>query len=240
MAYEFILVEKEDGVSVITMNRPEVLNAMNRQLSSELHDAVVQANTDDEIGCIVITGTGDRAFSAGGDIHEQRVDARRSEEEQAALRMGREGWSYDISDSPEAGYRDDERAGIRGRGGALFIFGFPYRVREYQVPVPGSRIRQDQLLLDASQPDRLADGQGVAVYWKSCGGGGGLQDRSIEPPGAQGRVAEQDDGDRHDHRRKPPRVGPRIQATAARGYEQGPAPAIRERAVFQSRGGPGL
>ena len=72
MAYEHILVEKEQGVAIITLNRPEKLNAMNGLLSNELHDAVEEANSDDEIGCIVLTGSGDRAFSAGGDIHEQR------------------------------------------------------------------------------------------------------------------------------------------------------------------------
>ena len=101
MAYEHILLEKESGVAIITMNRPEVLNAMNRKLSRELHECVIEMNADDEIGCIVITGTGERAFSAGGDIHEQRETARLSEEEQAALGQGREGWSYDISASPK-------------------------------------------------------------------------------------------------------------------------------------------
>ena len=102
MTYELILVEQEQGVAVITMNRPEVLNAMNRQLTCELHDAVVQANADDEIGCIVITGSGDRAFSAGGDIHEQRVDAQElSEEEIGRNDAQRTQWSYDISVSPK-------------------------------------------------------------------------------------------------------------------------------------------
>ena len=72
MAYEFILVEKEEGVAILTLNRPEKLNAMNRQLNLELQDAVRSMNEDDEVGCIVITGAGERAFSAGGDIHEQR------------------------------------------------------------------------------------------------------------------------------------------------------------------------
>jgi enoyl-CoA hydratase/carnithine racemase len=69
---DYVLVEKSEGVAILTMNRPEQLNAMNHQLSNELHDAVVRMSADDEIGCIVITGAGDRAFSAGGDIHEQR------------------------------------------------------------------------------------------------------------------------------------------------------------------------
>ena len=102
MPYEHVLVEQEEGVAIVTLNRPEVLNAMNRQLNYELHDAVVKANADDEIGCIVITGAGDRAFSAGGDIHEQRVDAREMTEEErnrnSAISTQR---AYDISASPK-------------------------------------------------------------------------------------------------------------------------------------------
>ena len=74
MSYEYILYDVEDGVAVITMNRPESLNAMNRALNRELHDAVKKSDADDGIGCIVITGAGDRAFSAGGDIKEQLSD----------------------------------------------------------------------------------------------------------------------------------------------------------------------
>ena len=85
MPYEHILVEIEDGVSIITLNRPEVLNAMNHQLNDDLYQAVVQANDNDEVGCIVITGTGERAFSAGGDIHEQRRDAQDLTEEQRTV-----------------------------------------------------------------------------------------------------------------------------------------------------------
>ncbi len=77
MAYEAILVEHEDGVGVITLNRPDKLNAMNRQLNGELRDAVKAIDADDGIGCIVITGAGEKAFSAGGDIHQQREDDRR-------------------------------------------------------------------------------------------------------------------------------------------------------------------
>jgi enoyl-CoA hydratase len=88
MTYETILAESEDGVGIITLNRPDKLNAMNRRLMGELRDAVKAFEADDGIGCIVLTGAG-RAFSAGGDIHEQREDDRRySEEEFARLRTG--------------------------------------------------------------------------------------------------------------------------------------------------------
>src|SRR5262249_57677260 len=77
MAEPVVLVEKTDGVAILTLNRPEQLNAMNAQLSAELREAVTRMTADDEVGCIVITGAGKRAFSAGGDIHEQREDDRR-------------------------------------------------------------------------------------------------------------------------------------------------------------------
>jgi enoyl-CoA hydratase/carnithine racemase len=89
MAYETILVDADNGAGIITLNRPDKLNAMNRQLSRELREAIKAFEADDGIGCIVLTGAG-RAFSAGGDIHEQREDDRRhSEEELEQMRSGR-------------------------------------------------------------------------------------------------------------------------------------------------------
>ena len=102
MDYEHLLVETEDRVSVITMNRPEVLNAMNHRLDEELHHAVMAANDDPGVGCIVITGSGERAFSAGGDIHEQRVHAKElSAEQQEASSLQYQQWMYEISTSPK-------------------------------------------------------------------------------------------------------------------------------------------
>jgi enoyl-CoA hydratase/carnithine racemase len=103
MTYETILVEEEDGVGIITLNRPDKLNAMNRLLSRELHDAVQGFEADDSIGCIVLTGAG-RAFSAGGDIHEQREDdRRRTEEELSRLRGGRFSLDIGICKKPTIG-----------------------------------------------------------------------------------------------------------------------------------------
>src|SRR5437667_7584821 len=97
-----ILVEKVQGVAILTMNRPEQLNAMNHQLTIELHDVVARMSGDDEVGCIVITGAGSRAFSAGGDIHEQREDDRLRApaelDERSAVRARA---SYEISACPK-------------------------------------------------------------------------------------------------------------------------------------------
>ena len=103
MTYEHILLEREDGVGIITLNRPEKLNAMNRKLSSELQDAVKELDADDAIGCIVITGAGIRAFSAGGDIHEQREDDRRFSREELDARRGRGSYEIAASAKPTIG-----------------------------------------------------------------------------------------------------------------------------------------
>jgi len=103
MSYEHILVGREDGVGLVTLNRPEKLNAMNRKLSGELRDAVKELDADETIGCIVITGAGDRAFSAGGDIHEQREDDRRHTQDELEARRGRGSYEIAASAKPTIG-----------------------------------------------------------------------------------------------------------------------------------------
>jgi enoyl-CoA hydratase len=70
MAYENILYEKRDGVAVLTINRPKVLNALNRRTLEELDDAVRDFHADDALRAAVLTGAGDKAFVAGADINE--------------------------------------------------------------------------------------------------------------------------------------------------------------------------
>lgn len=68
MQFETIIYEKKENVAWITFNRPDKLNAQNQTLMGEVVTALEQANDDDEVYVIVITGAGDRAFSAGADI----------------------------------------------------------------------------------------------------------------------------------------------------------------------------
>src|SRR5262249_53648638 len=70
MAYEFILTERFDNVAVITLNRPDKLNALTFPLVRELDEVLTQYEADDDIKTVILTGAGDRAFSAGADIHE--------------------------------------------------------------------------------------------------------------------------------------------------------------------------
>ncbi|MEM6681750.1 MAG: enoyl-CoA hydratase [Pseudomonadota bacterium] len=69
MAYETILLDRDDNVAIITLNRPEALNALSRQLMDDVTHALKALDSDDDIGCIVLTGS-EKAFAAGADIKE--------------------------------------------------------------------------------------------------------------------------------------------------------------------------
>jgi len=69
MAYETLIVEVEDEVALIRLNRPDALNALNSTLLGELAKAVAAAEADEKVRCIVLTGS-EKAFAAGADIKE--------------------------------------------------------------------------------------------------------------------------------------------------------------------------
>jgi enoyl-CoA hydratase len=86
MQYETLLVDIEDRVAVITINRPDRRNALNAAVRAELIDALDRLRDDDAVRVVVLTGAGDRAFVAGADITEF---AQRSPLEQRAAMSGR-------------------------------------------------------------------------------------------------------------------------------------------------------
>lgn len=69
MSYEFIITGREDGVGIVTLNRPKILNALNLQLIDELVAELELLDKDPDIRTILITGN-DKAFAAGADINE--------------------------------------------------------------------------------------------------------------------------------------------------------------------------
>src|SRR5262245_66550800 len=71
MAYQNIVVETRGRVGLITLNRPNALNALNAALISDLNTALDAFETDDAVGCIVLTGS-EKAFAAGADIKEMQ------------------------------------------------------------------------------------------------------------------------------------------------------------------------
>jgi enoyl-CoA hydratase len=69
MAYETLIVEIEDYVALIRLNRPDALNALNSQLMRELAEAMQAADRNERVRCIILTGS-DKAFAAGADVSE--------------------------------------------------------------------------------------------------------------------------------------------------------------------------
>jgi len=72
MEYKNLLFAVEDGVAMITFNRPKALNAMNSETMKELYDAVIRCKNDEAVKAVVLTGSGEKAFVAGADISEMK------------------------------------------------------------------------------------------------------------------------------------------------------------------------
>jgi enoyl-CoA hydratase/carnithine racemase len=99
MSYEQILFEVSDKVALVTLNRPEAMNAWTNVIADELNDAMYRCDEDDGIRAVVLTGAGDRAFCAGADLGRgggtfggrENVEAQRREEPRPRL------WPYQIA-----------------------------------------------------------------------------------------------------------------------------------------------
>lgn len=123
MPYEHILFEQADGVAVITLNRPRVLNALNMPLTLELDQAIVHCEEDDEVKAIVITGAGEKAFSAGADIHEM-ADVPQEELDQRMGKRGEATWHLATCRKPIIGALN----GLAYGGGAVLASTFDIRI----------------------------------------------------------------------------------------------------------------
>ncbi len=73
MAFDNLLLERDGAIAVITVNRPNVLNALNSQTIDELRRAILELKLDDTVRVVLVTGAGGKAFVAGADINELAV-----------------------------------------------------------------------------------------------------------------------------------------------------------------------
>ena len=69
--YQTIRYEKQDNIAILTIDRPEALNALNSTVIGELEQAISEVENDASLGCLILTGAG-RSFVAGADIGEQK------------------------------------------------------------------------------------------------------------------------------------------------------------------------
>jgi enoyl-CoA hydratase len=70
MSYENLLIERDDKIAIVTINRPKVLNALNGATVCELDEVFAELAADPDVGAVVLTGAGEKAFVAGADISE--------------------------------------------------------------------------------------------------------------------------------------------------------------------------
>ena len=120
---EAITVEHDGPVAVITLCRPEVLNALNSTLQDELYSTFHELDADDRTNAIVVTGSGDRAFSAGADIKEM---ARRQQESMSnpSSDHSEDAWRLAVARKPTIGALN----GLAFGGGAVMASSFDIRV----------------------------------------------------------------------------------------------------------------
>jgi enoyl-CoA hydratase len=72
MELKNVIIEKENNIAVISINRPQALNALNYDTLADLKAAVKEVGDDKEVGAVIITGSGEKAFVAGADIKEMK------------------------------------------------------------------------------------------------------------------------------------------------------------------------
>ena len=129
MAYEYILSERLDGVALITLNRPEKLNALSFPLMEELDEALTGYEADDDIKAVILTGAGERAFSAGADIHEMAgLSVRGAGPAQRHARPDQLAYR----ELYEAADRRDQRSRLWRRGAAVVLARSAHRLRAHR------------------------------------------------------------------------------------------------------------
>jgi enoyl-CoA hydratase len=78
-----LLIERDEAVAVVTINRPSVLNALNKPTLDALRQAILDLQRDDNVRVVVLTGAGEKSFVAGADVHELAVQTPTSGREHA-------------------------------------------------------------------------------------------------------------------------------------------------------------
>ncbi|HZJ90832.1 MAG TPA: enoyl-CoA hydratase-related protein, partial [Oscillospiraceae bacterium] len=87
-----INLEVKDKIALLTLNRPEALNALNSAMLGELSDILKKLDEEDDLRCLIVTGSGEKAFAAGADISEM-VEMTPDEAEEFAA-FGQKVFSY--------------------------------------------------------------------------------------------------------------------------------------------------
>lgn len=95
---ELLIDRPADGVAVLTLNRPDRLNAVTMELQARLDKALIELEADVSVRCLVLTGAGERSFSAGYDVHEM---GQWSADELMLALLQREEWVWRVATHPQ-------------------------------------------------------------------------------------------------------------------------------------------
>lgn len=129
--FETLLYEERDGVAIVTLNRPEVLNAFNQQMQSELRHLWQSLRTDDDVRVVVLTGAGDKAFCTGIDRTESIEEGYLARSKDRVSKAGRVSTAFMYND-PGSDLNPKQNdlwkpivAAVNGMacGGALYMLG---------------------------------------------------------------------------------------------------------------------
>ena len=185
MALEVISTDQVDRVAIVTLNRPEVLNALNLKLVREVDEFLTEAEADDGIGAVIITGAGERAFSAGADIHENREFTQEQRDEGAAERSNYT-WHMAACTKPVIGAIN----GLCYGGGTVmatsmdFLIGCEKSSFRFLAVNYGPAERD----LEPADAGGMGQGKGAAVQRTRGVRRGGVPHRVAQPPGAFGAI----------------------------------------------------
>ena len=118
MEYEFVRYEKEGGIGLLTLNRPEVMNAHNYQMKVEFQTVAERVKNDDDVRVLIITGAG-RGFSAGEDVKQIQIGGEyerlRLDQMRGLLgQLSEEDWTTQLSPRYFAGYPKPTVAAVNG------------------------------------------------------------------------------------------------------------------------------
>ena len=186
MAYEFIIAERLDGAAIITLNRPDKLNALSFPLMQEVDHALTEWEEDDAVKAVIITGAGDRAFSAGADIHEM-ADLSSEELAKRTERRGEITWHIADYAKPIIGAIN----GLAYGGAALLSSSLDFRIgcEKTQFRFLAASYGRVNSTWSLAMAVGLAQGQGAALHRPRRRRRGGRADRAAEPGRAVGEAA---------------------------------------------------
>ena len=177
MSYQNILAERVEKVAIITLNRPEKLNALSYELACELDEELAKIEDDDDVRVVILTGAGPRAFlrrrrhHADGEIHARGDGRAHRNPPRSELASG---------DVYQTDHRRDQWPGLRRGRTVDDHAGHSHRLRTHRNPVSRRQVWTGELDLVFAAGRRHAQGERTALHRTAGQSGGSRAHRLAE------------------------------------------------------------